>query len=55
MRYRGYRIVLALAAIGLSSVSGLPALAADHEIDQLLKSPVGKDWLTNGGNLTNQR
>ena len=33
MRYRGYRIVLALAAIGLSSVSGLPALAADPEID----------------------
>ena len=31
------------------------ALAADPEIDGLLKSPVGKDWVTNGGNLTNQR
>ena len=32
-----------------------PALAADPEIDRLLRSPVGKDWVTNGGNLTNQR
>ena len=29
--------------------------AADPEIDRLLQSPVGKDWVTNGGNLTNQR
>jgi alcohol dehydrogenase (cytochrome c) len=32
-----------------------PALAADAEIDSLLRSPVGKDWVTNGGNLTNNR
>ena len=31
------------------------AEAADPEIDSLLKSPVGKDWVTNGGNMTNQR
>ena len=31
------------------------ARAADPEIDRLLQSPVGKDWVTNGGNLTNQR
>jgi len=31
------------------------AWAADPEIDKLLQSPVGKDWVTNGGNLTNQR
>ena len=31
------------------------AQAADPEIDGLLKSPVSKDWVTNGGNLTNQR
>ena len=31
------------------------AQAADPEIDGLLKSPVSKDWITNGGNLTNQR
>ena len=29
--------------------------AADPEIDKLLQSPVAKDWVTNGGNLTNQR
>src|SRR5260370_13744578 len=29
--------------------------AADPEIDRLLGSPIGKDWVTNGGNLTNQR
>jgi quinohemoprotein ethanol dehydrogenase len=33
----------------------VPAGAADPEIDRLLRSPVGKDWITNGGNLTNQR
>ena len=31
------------------------AWAADPEIDHLLQSPVGKDWVTNGGNLTNHR
>src|SRR6516162_2662117 len=29
--------------------------AADPEIDRLLRSPISKDWVTNGGNLTNQR
>jgi alcohol dehydrogenase (cytochrome c) len=29
--------------------------AADPEIDHLLQSPIAKDWITNGGNLTNQR
>ena len=33
----------------------IPAKAADPEIDKLLQSPAGKDWVTNGGNLTNQR
>jgi alcohol dehydrogenase (cytochrome c) len=33
----------------------MPVWAADAEIDHLLRSPVGKDWVTNGGNLTNQR
>jgi quinohemoprotein ethanol dehydrogenase len=42
-------------AIVLSCLSGAPVLAADPEIDNLLRSPVGKDWVTNGGNLTNQR
>src|SRR5215469_2588399 len=33
----------------------MPVWAADPEIDGLLRSPIGKDWVTNGGNLTNQR
>jgi quinohemoprotein ethanol dehydrogenase len=32
-----------------------PAGAADPEMDKLLQGPVGKDWVTNGGNLTNNR
>ena len=32
-----------------------PARAADAEIDSLLRNPAGKDWVTNGGNLTNNR
>jgi alcohol dehydrogenase (cytochrome c) len=32
-----------------------PVRAADPEIDGLLRSPIGKNWVTNGGNLTNQR
>ena len=31
------------------------ALAADPEIDRLVRGQPGKDWVTNGGNLTNQR
>ena len=42
-----------LIALLLLAVS--PTFAADPEIDRLLRSPVGKDWVTNGGNLTNQR
>ena len=33
----------------------MPVSAADPEIDGLLRSPIGKDWVANGGNLTNQR
>ena len=40
------RLLISLAA---------PLLAADPEIDRLLQSPVARDWVTNGGNLTNQR
>src|SRR5262252_5671685 len=48
------RILLLLSTpsllLGLASIA-----AADPEIDRLLRSPIGKDWVTNGGNLTNQR
>jgi len=49
-RYLAFAIAFCLLCL----VNG-PACAADPEIDQLLKSPVGEDWVTNGGNLTNQR
>src|ERR1700755_1030725 len=41
--------------LGLFFLWAMPVKAADPEIDRLLQSPVGKDWVTNGGNLTNQR
>src|SRR5258708_29712663 len=52
LRCHAQRLVLMLMTLtGLL----LPVWAADPEIDRLLQSPVGKDWVTNGGNLTNQR
>ena len=44
-----------LIVFGLLIIAHPSARAADPEIDRLLQSPVGKDWVTNGGNLTNQR
>src|SRR5215469_15409212 len=44
-----------LVALGLFVLAAMPVKAADPEIDRLLQAPVGKDWVTNGGNLTNQR
>jgi glucose dehydrogenase len=51
---RGQLIVLS-AALGMALAGAGTAWAADPEIDKLLQSSVGKDWVTNGGNLTNQR
>jgi alcohol dehydrogenase (cytochrome c) len=42
-------------ALSLFFLVVMPVWAADAEIDRVLRSPVGKDWVTNGGNLTNQR
>jgi quinohemoprotein ethanol dehydrogenase len=42
-------------AAGIACSGLVQVRAADPEIDRLLQSPVGKDWVTNGGNLTNQR
>ena len=53
MPYRIRRIVP--VALGLLLLAAMPVRAADPEIDRLVQSPVGKDWVTNGGNLTNQR
>jgi quinohemoprotein ethanol dehydrogenase len=55
MRCGAQQISPVLMALGLLFPAALPARAADPEIDHLLQSPVGKDWVTNGGNLTNQR
>jgi quinohemoprotein ethanol dehydrogenase len=53
-RYRG-RIFPIFVAFGSLFLGLTGAQAADPEIDRLLRSPIGKDWVTNGGNLTNQR
>src|ERR1044071_2972966 len=58
--HRCFERALRLLSISLlSAVSVLlglaPGWAADPEIDRLLRGPIGKDWVTNGGNLTNQR
>ena len=50
----GLRIVLSGVLGGLMAGAGA-VWAADPEIDRLVQSPVGKDWVTNGGNMTNQR
>src|ERR1700747_2411241 len=49
------RVLPILRAVGLFLLAAMPVRAADPEIDRLLQSPVGKDWVTNGGNLTNER
>jgi glucose dehydrogenase len=50
----GLQIIL-LGVLGVL-IAGVGAVwAADPEIDKLLQSPVGKDWVTNGGNMTNER
>src|ERR1700751_5744426 len=49
------RVLAVTIAVGLTSAATIPVRSADLEIDRLLQSPVGKDWVTNGGNLTNQR
>lgn len=55
MQCRALAMILATATVFLSWLGGTAASAADVEIDKLLSSPVGKDWVTNGGNMTNQR
>jgi quinohemoprotein ethanol dehydrogenase len=55
MKCQARRVIPVLTILALMLQTVAPALAADPEIDRLLRSPVGKDWITNGGNLTNQR
>jgi glucose dehydrogenase len=51
---RGLQIVLS-GVLGLLIAGAGTAWGAHSEIDKLVQSPVGKDWVTNGGNLTNER
>src|SRR6266446_6427289 len=55
MRCHDQRLVPVLMTLSLLFLVVMPVWAADPEIDRLLQSPVGKDWVTNGGNLTNHR
>jgi alcohol dehydrogenase (cytochrome c) len=55
MKCQARRVIPVLTILTLVLQMVAPAGAADPEIDRLLRSPVGKDWITNGGNLTNQR
>jgi quinohemoprotein ethanol dehydrogenase len=55
VRRRPVRIVLIGVVCALAVLEAAPGRAADPEIERLLVSPVAKDWVTNGGNLTNQR
>jgi alcohol dehydrogenase (cytochrome c) len=50
-----YHQLLGSVLVATLSLTLGTALAADAQIDALERSPVGKDWVTNGGNLTNQR
>jgi quinohemoprotein ethanol dehydrogenase len=51
----GRQVAAALSAGLLVCAGYLPAPAADADIDRMVKSPAGKDWVTNGGSLMNQR
>src|ERR1700722_20321764 len=53
MRRQAWWTFSALIVFGLLIIAHAPARAADAEIDKLLRSPVGKDWVTNGVNLIN--
>ena len=55
MLQHGRRLVSVLYMTFLVCVGSLAAMAADPDIDNMVRSPAGKDWVTNGGALTNQR
>jgi alcohol dehydrogenase (cytochrome c) len=42
-------------ALGLLISQVTAVRGADPEMNQLLENPVARNWVTNGGNLTNQR
>src|SRR5262245_34643295 len=54
MRRLGQQVIAVVTTLSFLVLWVQPALA-DPEIDRLIRGPVGKDWVTNGGNMTNQR
>jgi glucose dehydrogenase len=55
MSHLGQKLIAAATMLSWLFLVTCPARAADPEIDRLVRGPAGKDWVTNGGNLTNQR
>src|SRR5215831_12622182 len=56
MRFMDQRFAAVGMALGAAlSLLVLSGSAADPEMDKRLRQPPSKDWLTNGGDLTNQR
>ena len=55
MRCYGQRLGAVFTALCLLFLVVMPLWAADPETDKLLRQSPGKDWITNGGDLNNQR
>src|SRR5439155_3036627 len=55
MRRLGQQVVAVVTMFSFLFLMVHTTRAADPEIDRMIRGPVGKDWVTNGGNLTNQR
>src|SRR6201998_1989343 len=55
MRCRPQAIVVVWIVLGLLMLQVTAVRGADPELNQLLQSPVARNWVTSGGNLTNQR
>jgi hypothetical protein len=55
VKHRVRRVTSTSATFLFLIAAAASVRAADPEIDRLLQSPVGKDWVTNRRHLTNQR
>ena len=55
MRFHSQRLGAVWATLSMLCLVVMPVWAADPAIDTLLRQSPGKDWITNGGDLTNQR
>src|SRR5262249_23253912 len=55
MGRHGRRVMAVLTTSSFLLFPGVPVRAAAPGTDGLVRSRVGKDWATNGGNLTTQR